>query len=414
MRHTSQLSDQIFSGGKVLAVAPGPVVGAAIQQTPGSGEQILIAVVAEVGGSGLALPDEPDHSQDVAADTVYALSLQNPDAGWSSLDSFADYSTDYTSHLPAKTAYPSHYFFNASGTQAVSVKRIASATNVDNKNPWRKVALDVNALLGHANFRLAAVESIDLEGTTTVSGGFGSIPGSFSKTYDLDYTAHGVAADYIGDRLVELHLRVQEHEDDYVSATGDQSAHDDVTSDDYTEASALETSRGWQFAMWNSHSSLVTTRETVNYEITVAQSYEHHFTGEGHGIEFIDLRFDPPVVAYEEVQREGFSTEPDVATLAKSQEKLSWLIGGAEHSVTGWQNITESTPGVFVLPYGSSLFSWGPSIEDVSREGTGTFAVGGPPTDPRVVAAHKQPDFQRNFMFPAGSLSDFGGGPVGY
>jgi len=44
----------------------------------------------------------------------------------------------------------------------------------------------------------------------------------------------------------------------------------------------------------------------------------------------------------------------------------------------------------------------------------GTFAVGGPSTDPQVIAAHRTPTFQSNFMYPAGDLSAFGGGPVGH
>ncbi|MBI3795928.1 MAG: hypothetical protein HY268_03035, partial [Deltaproteobacteria bacterium] len=113
--------------------------------------------------------DGRNHSGEVTADTVYGLSLQNPDAGWSWLGSFTGYSNGSTLHLPFETAYPTHYFFNASGTQAVSVKDTVSG---DHANPFQKIVLDVNVAVGHADFSLGHVESIDLDGTTITSGGY--------------------------------------------------------------------------------------------------------------------------------------------------------------------------------------------------------------------------------------------------
>lgn len=106
------LTPEIFSGGRLLATAPGPVLGAALQQHPLTGVPVLIAVVATVtvseGGQAY-----------VGAETLYVLPLEEP-SEWRSLASWT---------YPPENAegvwrgfWPAHYFFNASGTQAVSVK----------------------------------------------------------------------------------------------------------------------------------------------------------------------------------------------------------------------------------------------------------------------------------------------------
>lgn len=89
-------SPKIYSGGKVLSIAPGPVLGAAI--TGGAGPRYLIAAVA---GAGIAIYRRP-YQNSYRRDGLYDP-LNNP-LGWKLL---------YT-HWRSAT---SPMFFNASGTQ---------------------------------------------------------------------------------------------------------------------------------------------------------------------------------------------------------------------------------------------------------------------------------------------------------
>lgn len=150
LRPAWELSPQIFSGGKVVATAPGPVVGAAIQRHPTTGEEVLIAVVAEVDGEGK-----------VVADQVYTLPLREG-AQWSLSGTFADYSTT-TPDLPLQTTHPAHYFFNASGTQAVSVKTVVPENPPRIRYyPIRKVLLDLDLATPPALFTFGPSQTANI------------------------------------------------------------------------------------------------------------------------------------------------------------------------------------------------------------------------------------------------------------
>ena len=251
--------------------------------------------------------------------------------------------------------------------------------------------------LNQASFDLEPVESVDTTG--------GELDREGLYASDVGYTAHGVAADYIGDRLVELHFHVEDHMEErwypveYSPPDGEPYTETEYIIH-YTAHWFLETNSGWKWDTADRRRSVDTASDQASSAILE------------RGIVYIDLRFEPPVVAYEETQ---FHDSLDSSPL--QTEKLSWSIAGGAYDVSGERNVPSDELAVFRLrrpgfPYHlSGLYSWGPSV---LGGGMGTFAVGGPSTDPHVIAAHRTPTFQSNFMYPAGDLSAFGGGPVGH
>jgi hypothetical protein len=351
---------------------------------------------------------------------VYVAPLENLTA-WTRLETFDDYSSADTSQLPYQTEYPTHYFFNASGTQAVSVKRtaIAEVGNSDNHNPLRMVTLDVSASLGQTDFDLESAESIDMTGSEVYSGDHHN----HSMTYNLHYTAHRVAADYLGDQLVELHLRVDEYAHSHGSVTGDWISDSSTYTEDRTHTTSLQTSTDWEWETREEQSSYFSTKERVDEERTALDFHESHSQSMARGIEYIDLRFDPPLVAYEERQEsaeevhETFEDESGVYHIVQDsrteerKEKLAWRIADAVHNVWGFADVTDES--LFRLPLSSGVFFWGVKIPGEWGE-IGTFAVGGSSGNPQVIGVHKNLQSEKNFMYPAGDLGAFGGGPVGY
>jgi hypothetical protein len=402
MRHISQLSNHVFSDGKIIATAPGPVIGAAVQTRVSPPADFLVVVVAEVSEFGR-----------VTMDTVYSAPLENPMA-WTWVGSFDSYSADEQDTLPYRTKYPAHYFFNASGTQAVSVKRTASAevSSVSGQNPWRLVTLDVTAGIG-ASFTLASVESLDTTGSDTT----------------LRFTAHTIAADYQGDSLIRLHLDVEEH---YAqsSTREDQGLFQSRTTEtmESTQVWTLQTSTDWDWKIIDVSRSSLDIMQVTGYELIGYQLNESHAAETIRGVEYLDLRFAPPIVAYEEAKTsfdavfEGgqdamyvWHTTQDFEAVEQT-EKLAWRVADTVHIVTGPVDIPPDGARLFTLPRPlDRLQSWGPNIEDVVPDGEeiGTFAVGGISAALQIVGAHKNPRIERNFMYPPGDLGIFGGGPVG-
>jgi hypothetical protein len=395
MRHTDDLSNNIFSGGKVLATAPGPVLGAAIQLHPTTNTRTLIAVVAEVGSGGIGLPGSPDLSGTVTAEHVYLLPL-DPPGSWVQVGTFTRFSTDPDSTLPKQTSYPTHYFFNASVTEAVSAKPIAGCRET---SCWRTMNLTVNTESDSASFMLQPAKTLDKVGDFSYSG----TAANYSNRYDIDYTEPGIAADYIGDRLVQLHSRQEHHGQASGSMSGDR--YRTSTGEDHqTWRETLKTSDDWTWEREKGQHDGSGTRTWDIYEGIPGSSYGgYQYTQLTRRVEFIDLRFVPPVVAYVETQSDFASVDSDGNRETRretSQEKLAWLVAGSVQNVTGFHNI----------PFAAN----GESSEFIATsDGPGTFVVGGLATAPQVIGEHRYEQGTYHFMYPEGALSNYGGGPVG-
>lgn len=309
---------------------------------------------------------------------------------------------------------------------------------IDGQNPWRLVTLEVAAASGHAEFELGPLESLDTTGTETQSdsGGPGATSGSSSTTYDLDYTAHTIAADYLGEDLVELDIHVEEHRQE--SSSGSSNGPDSTSSAQgrATRTWTLQTTTGWGWTVFDGTFTFSATSEgpaELRAAGPVASAraieggvarlgsscYAFQNTLMSRGIEYIDLRFDPPVVAYEEAQRHEEQGCGDTAGYAptgenENKEKLAWSIDDTVHNVWGPFRLTIEEdptlplhglqPSAVPGDHLGHLWSWGTNLEDMGRGGEtlGTVAVGGSAEDPRVIAEHQNPRFEKEFRYPEG------------
>jgi hypothetical protein len=417
--HTSLLTPKIFSNGQVLATAPGPVVGAAIQVNSTTQERMLIAVVATVDSSG-----------GVSADNVYALSLTTP-GSWRLIGTFA---MSGGIDLPFASSFPPHYYFNESGTQAVTVKWIVRDQNSVRWNSFyanRKVVLDLNAT-NSASFSLGVPEPQVLIRNS------GSLPGCWpypcnvsAEINHYEETTNSIAADYIGDRLITLQYYERDvwtkaEQNQYLSTNDGYSGSSTET---VRNRAVLRTSEGWEWEVWYNNFDYV-----FNYLFTLYEPIGNNQLDRGstnstrdrtlRTIHYLDLRFQPPLVTAAEYHyrsdftREEFRkpTSPtggpptysrtDNTTTAE-QERLVWRINDTVYPVVDWRTISSQAPAVFYIG-GSPDFSYRNTGETV-----GSFAAGGASENPQVVAHHQNPRVQYNFLSPLGDSSLIGSGPVG-
>jgi hypothetical protein len=195
-----------------------------------------------------------------------------------------------------------------------------------------------------------------------------------------------------------------------------------------TRVWTFQTDGGWEWKIIDASGSLLSISQVTGYELIGYQLNENHSVETIRGVEYLDLRFVPPIVAYEEAKAsfdsvfEGgqdssyvWHTTQDFEAVEQT-EKLAWRVADTVHTVTGPVDIPPDGTRLFALPGAiDRLRSWGPDIEDIvpGGEEIGTFAVGGVFEAPQVLGAHHNPRIERNFMYPTGDLATFGGGPVG-
>jgi hypothetical protein len=386
------LSPQIFSGGRLLANAPGPVLGAAIQQHPQTGTLTLLAVVATVNLTG-----------EVIAETVYAtpLPLLDP-VQWVRLATFQEFFAHQYTTVAHFTTEPAHYFFNASGTQAVSVKK--GSWGERGSIPVRLLFVDVAP--GSAAFRFGPLLP---EGTYETSSEC-LVPGEELCQYaesrtDWDYIVD-TFAEYRGEELVEVRYAYREHYETHWTYEGRFPAFRWTKETvDYRRDHLETSSAGWQWPLlemqgrhWDDEDSRAPDNSVDSHEESQRNS------SLDRSLSYVDLRMALPVLGYldrlwtgfdlfvEHISPEGVTEVVQNISTWEGQEQVAWEVAGRKHEVVPLQPIGE---------------------DSVFRDDQGTFAVGGSAAAPHVIANHRFPTTEVNFMYPRDDLRHYGGGPVG-
>lgn len=394
-RPTYELSPQIFSGGQVLALAPGPVIGAAIQQQPHTGALTLLAVVATLDQYGA-----------VTAETVYAtpLPLLDP-VDWRRLGSFQEF--QYGGANAAEyTGTPGHYFFNAAGTQAVNIKpgswREEGAENAP-ETQLRLLLLDVGP--DHAVFQFGP----KMTGTQTRSRWECVVQEErvcrqWVWQKRETETLESIAAEYRGAELVTLQSTRIVREDGHGTETEAGAAEWRETARyDIGNWAWVEMADGWRWPWREYHQDRweesTWTADPETRWLTTSDEHAPVY----RELWYVDLRPTPAVVGYyehpwsqydvyETYRQEGPTQVLRDSSTWQGSEQVAWEVAGQPHVVAPWQEIGDEA--VFIGEQG-------------------TFAVGGTPSAPQVIANHRFPTTEVNFMYPSGDLRHYGGGPVG-
>jgi hypothetical protein len=234
----------LYSEGRLLAVAPGNVIGACIVFA-GSVKTYIVAVTTDY---------EFESEQDTITEELWRRPYNGTDDDWEMLSSHSwpnDFNVENAATLPSTFEPVGHYFFNASGTRAVSSK-IAfyrnPASPFDDQHEWtREATITLSQDASSGNFAFETVE----DGSAVLGDSF-----TFDKT---------VGRDFIEDEEITLFVRT---------------VYDKSGSDSELDRS-LVTSVG--YAAFLSRGTRVTNSLTENF---------------GRSPQYIDLRETPPVVIY--------------------------------------------------------------------------------------------------------------------
>ena len=178
----TQLSNKIFQGGRVLAEAPGLVIGAALSTESklglGNSEQKMIVAVVGVP------EDSSDPFSRVAHDVVYAKPIvDSAGQGWQLLGSYGYEEFGGIGTRPS--SYPAHWFFNADGNGAVSNKWSAGSS----RRPHRPIQLTISG----GNVAFVDISEVDIP----------YIPDSTAT-----FTLPDAYVDYRGNDLVKLGIKI--------------------------------------------------------------------------------------------------------------------------------------------------------------------------------------------------------------
>ncbi len=340
------LGKQIYSEGKVLAVAPENVIGACLLFS-GPNPATILAVTTN--HDAIAEPGQ-------ITETLRARPFDGDDTAWTTI---ATHSWDNDIFIEEGATRPNtgdavgHWFFNASGTRAVSVK------NATWRNPSDPTGFSTLPWMVSASLTLTVTSGV-------VSGGsfaFEAVENGEVLRGDNWTVEKTVAKDFIDDTPVSATMMSVK------TTTGAPLTRLERT---------FTTSLGYTVVMSKGESGIGADEDF------------------GKVFQYLDLRVDPPVIAYRDITGPG---SPQVWTLRVVGPAIPDQQISSPKTIFGGITFTSA----FALP---GVIN-GPFVEFSRLHGSGTSAL----TDNNGVVI-VDPEFLVNRLFPDGDINALTGLPI--
>jgi hypothetical protein len=351
-RPTAELTPHIFSEGRLLTDTPGLVIGAAEHETA-DGRTLLIAVTTELDASGNGVRD-----------VFWTRELPiSDDHGWIQIGEWSGYSNEYALGSIVPVRSPSHWFFNASGTEATTQKAqlysIMSPSGNTLQRPWRRVTARLRDDDSSVVFAIQANDQMEF------------VPND-QEYHPASATirAEEFMADYIGDEMVTAAVEAT------TTIVEDYSPRPNGCGETYTwymysaVARDLVTSKGdrehfdddveeWQGSWmapcnWDPVQSWFTGTTTVRRKL----------------LEYVDLRTSPPFLVFRDSSFDQSSAEQCPGCSWQENHQASWSLG---ISGVGETDLSLSSPVSFwsndwtEFPYTQLCMLWPQNMRSASE-----------------------------------------------